>query len=91
MIVINETYFIKPDVYDYTLCRKRKVKSGKNAGTENYDALGHYTSIRNCLKALAELWARSEYKDKDIDLPCYVDAIREEFRKLEEIADKCAY
>lgn len=91
MIVINDEFVITTDGYGYALQQKKIGQSGKGEGKERLRPIGYYTSVRNCLKALAGHWARLKYRDEDTDLPGFIKAINDKVAEYEAIVEKCEF
>lgn len=79
MIVIDENYGIETDSFgNYSLFRRKTIKSGKNAGEEIKDYIGHFNSLKGAVKTYVRDRFNSETQDLDISL---MDAVK----KLEAI------
>lgn len=79
MIVIDDNYGIETDSFgNYSLFRRKTVKSGKNAGEEIKDYIGHFNSLKGAVKTYVRDRFNSETQDLDISL---MDAVK----KLEAI------
>lgn len=51
MIVIDDKYAIETDTLgNYSLFRKKIAKTGKKAGEEKKDYVGHFSSLRSAVK-----------------------------------------
>ncbi len=84
MIKVTDGFYIQTSKYDYALLKEQTSVSEDGEEKLIYKPLGYYTSIRSCLKALAEHWARLEYKNKDIDLPGFCKAISDKIDEYEQ-------
>lgn len=79
MIVIDDNYGIETDSFgNYSLFRRKTIKSGKNAGEEVKDYIGHFNSLKGAVKTYVRDRFNSETQDLDISL---MDAVK----KLEAI------
>lgn len=69
MIVIDDNYAIDTDSYgNYSLFRRKTVKSGKNAGEEVRDYVGHFNTLKGAVKSYVRDRFNSETQDLEISL-----------------------
>lgn len=74
MIVIDENYGIETDSFgNYSLFRRKTAKSGKKAGEEIKDYIGHFNSLKGAVKTYVRDRFNSETQDLDISL---MDAVK---------------
>lgn len=79
MIIIDDKYAIETDSFgNYSLFRRKTVKTGKKAGEESRDYIGHFSSLKNAVKTYVRDRFNSETQDVEISL---ADAVK----KLEAI------
>lgn len=74
MIVIDDNYGIETDSFgNYSLFRRKTAKSGKKAGEEIKDYIGHFNSLKGAVKTYVRDRFNSETQDLDISL---MDAVK---------------
>ena len=74
MIVIDENYGIETDSFgNYSLFRRKTAKSGKKAGEEVKDYIGHFNSLKGAVKTYVRDRFNSETQDVEISL---ADAVK---------------
>lgn len=74
MIVIDNNYAIETDTLgNYSLFRRKIAKTGKKAGEEKKDYVGHFSSLRSAVKAYVRDRFNSETEDLEISL---ADAVK---------------
>ena len=73
MIVIDDNYAIDTDSYgNYSLFRRKTAKTGKRAGEEIRDYVGHFNSLSKAVKSYIRDRFNSETQDLEISL---IDAV----------------
>lgn len=74
MIVIDDKYAIETDTLgNYSLFRRKIAKTGKKAGEEKKDYVGHFSSLRSAVKGYVRDKFNSDTHDLEITL---ADAVR---------------
>ena len=74
MIVIDDNYGIETDSYgNYSLFRRKTAKSGKKAGEQKKDYIGHFNSLKGAVKTYVRDRFNSETQDLEISL---TDAVK---------------
>lgn len=74
MIVIDDNYAIDTDSYgNYSLFRRKTAKTGKRAGEEVRDYVGHFNTLKGAVKAYIRDRFNSETQDLEISL---MDAVK---------------
>ena len=74
MIVIDDNYAIDTDSYgNYSLFRRKTAKTGKRAGEEVRDYVGHFSSLKGAVKSYIRDRFNSETQDLEISL---MDAVK---------------
>ena len=69
MIVIDDNYGIETDSYgNYSLFRRKTAKSGKKAGEQKKDYIGHFNSLKGAVKTYVRDRFNSETQDLEISL-----------------------
>lgn len=69
MIVIDNNYAIETDSFgNYSLFKRKVTKSGKNAGQEIKDYVGHFTTLRGSVKSYVRARFNDETQDLEISL-----------------------
>ena len=74
MIVIDDNYAIETDSFgNYSLFRRKTVKTGKKAGEESRDYIGHFSSLNGAVKGYVRDKFNSDTHDLEITL---ADAVK---------------
>lgn len=74
MIVIDDNYAIETDSFgNYSLFRRKTVKTGKKAGEESRDYIGHFSSLKGAVKGYVRDKFNSDTHDLEITL---ADAVK---------------
>jgi hypothetical protein len=81
MITIDNNYCIKVDEFNYTLCRVRTSKSGKNKGKEYFETVGYYSSLIDALEAYGRENVRAALLDGDMTLTEALTVIKESYEQ----------
>lgn len=82
-MLIGKKWKIEADSMNVTLLRRGTARKGKNSGSETWIIVGHYSSVKNALKALVDQGAR----DTELtDLMTIVAKIEELHKLIEDIA-----
>ena len=69
MIVIDDKYAIETDTLgNYSLFRRKIAKTGKKAGEEKKDYVGHFNTLRGAVKAYVRDKFNSDTHDLEITL-----------------------
>lgn len=74
MIVIDDKYAIETDTLgNYSLFRRKIAKTGKKAGEEKKDYVGHFSSLRSAVKGYVRDRFHSDTDGIEVSL---ADAVR---------------
>lgn len=79
MIIIDDNYAVETDSYgNYSLFRRKTVKTGKTKGEERKDYIGHFSTLKGAVKTYVRDRFNAETCDLEISL---ADAVK----RLEDI------
>lgn len=79
--ITEELRISSPDPLNFTVERRRIVEKGKNAGQEQWDTLGFYTTVKGAAESLIRghlmQYLSPEHKEVVMDLKSLINAVDE--------------
>lgn len=76
MIIVDKNYAIETDsLGNYSLFRRKTAKSGKRAGEEIKDYVGHFSTLRGAVKAYVRDRFNAETQDIEISIKDAIDRL----------------
>ena len=76
MIIVDKNYAIETDsLGNYSLFRRKTAKSGKRAGEEIKDYVGHFNTLRGAVKAYVRDRFNAETQDIEISIKDAIDRL----------------
>lgn len=76
MIIVDKNYAIETDsLGNYSLFRRKTAKSGKRAGEEIKDYVGHFSNLRGAVKAYVRDRFNAETQDIEISIKDAIDRL----------------
>ena len=85
---INDTFWLRSDERNFIIARKRITQNGENAGAENWENVGYYTSLPGLAKGLLDLDIRlsdaNTFEELLCDYRATVSALQALYRELDQ-------
>jgi hypothetical protein len=76
MIIVDKNYAIETDsLGNFSLFRRKTAKSGKRAGEEIKDYVGHFNTLRGAVKAYVRDRFNAETQDIEISIKDAIDRL----------------
>lgn len=88
MVVINDTYFVDIDAYNYTLKRKTLGKNKEGEPIETVKTIGYYSDLKQCINGALKDDCASKLKEGRHTLTEAIRVIDNSIKEFTELLEK---